>query len=172
MTLVNRYGSEVTSAYGACLQLWNYIQMPAFALGSAVSAMAAQNVGAKLWDRVRTIARFGILYNIAMTATLVGVIALLDRQAFVLFLGDEAGAVEIAHHVNTVVSWSFVLFGVSFVLSSVVRSTGAVLPKISRWPLRSKIHEPSTASRDTDDVGLSVLHARFRGTRGAFRRSC
>jgi putative MATE family efflux protein len=141
MTLVNQYGSEVTSAYGACLQLWNYIQMPAFALGSAVSAMAAQNVGAKLWDRVRTVARFGILYNVVMTAALVGVVALLDRSAFVLFLGDEAGAVEIAHHANTVVSWSFILFGVSFVLSSVVRSTGAAMPPLlilvfSLWVVR------------------------------------
>ncbi|WP_420814255.1 MATE family efflux transporter [Labilithrix luteola] len=39
------------------------------------------------------------------------------------------------------VSWSFVLFGVSFVLSSVVRATGAVIPPlviliISLWIFR------------------------------------
>ena len=46
ITLVNRFGSEATAAFNAALQLWNYVQMPAFAIGAAVSSMAAQNVGA------------------------------------------------------------------------------------------------------------------------------
>ena len=46
ISLVDRYGSLTVAAYGACFQLWNYIQMPAFSVGSAVSSMAAQNVGA------------------------------------------------------------------------------------------------------------------------------
>ena len=52
ITLVNRFGVDTTAAFGAALQIWNYIQMPAFAIGMAVSAMAAQNVGARKWDRV------------------------------------------------------------------------------------------------------------------------
>ena len=124
--LVNRYGSTTTAAYGACFQLWNYIQMPALAVGSAVSAIAAQNVGAKLWDRVDRVARLGVLFNVLMTGTLVLVVALVNRAAFALFLGSSSAAVEIAHHVNTIVSWSFVLFGVSMIFASVVRATGAV----------------------------------------------
>ena len=33
ITLVNRFGVDTTAAFGAALQLWNYIQMPAFAVG-------------------------------------------------------------------------------------------------------------------------------------------
>ncbi|MBW8783293.1 MAG: MATE family efflux transporter, partial [Novosphingobium sp.] len=44
--LVNHEGMIAAAAYGASLQLWNYLQMPAFAIGSAVSAMVAQNIGA------------------------------------------------------------------------------------------------------------------------------
>ncbi len=44
--LVNRYGTSTTAAYGAANQLWTYVQMPAMAVGAAVSAMAAQNIGA------------------------------------------------------------------------------------------------------------------------------
>jgi Na+-driven multidrug efflux pump len=43
--LVNREGVATAAAYGASMQLWNYLQMPAFAIASAVSAMVAQNVG-------------------------------------------------------------------------------------------------------------------------------
>ena len=40
-------------------QLWSYIQMPAFAVGTAVSSMAAQNIGAGRWDRVNQIVLVG-----------------------------------------------------------------------------------------------------------------
>ena len=49
------------------MQLWTYIQMPAMALGAAVSAMAAQNIGAGKWDRVGAITRSGIIYNLLIT---------------------------------------------------------------------------------------------------------
>ncbi len=62
ITLVNRFGTDTTAAYGATLQIWQYVQMPAFAIGMAVSSMAAQNVGAQKWDRVRAIARSGVLF--------------------------------------------------------------------------------------------------------------
>lgn len=127
ISLVNRSGSRVTAAYGACFQLWNYIQMPSFALGSAVSSMAAQNVGAQKWDRVSRVASLGVLFTVILTSVLVGLATLAHRAAFALFLGDDPAAIAIAHHIHLVVSWSFVLFGVSFVLSSVVRATGAVL---------------------------------------------
>ena len=52
MSLVNRFGSQETAAFNAAMQLWNYVQMPALAIGAAVSSMAAQNVGAGRWDRV------------------------------------------------------------------------------------------------------------------------
>ena len=47
MGLVNTYGSQVAAAYGIAAQLWTYVQMPALAIGAAVSSMAAQTVGAR-----------------------------------------------------------------------------------------------------------------------------
>src|SRR3546814_15704693 len=52
--LVNREGLDAAAAYGASLQLWNYLQMPAMAIGSAVSAMVAQSLGAGDHSRVGT----------------------------------------------------------------------------------------------------------------------
>jgi putative MATE family efflux protein len=130
ISLVNRFGTRVTAAYGACFQLWNYIQMPAFALGSAVSSMVAQNVGAQRWDRVTRIAQVGVMFNVGLTGTLVVLVTLVSHRAFGLFLGDNAAAVEIAQHIHALVSWTFVLFGAAFVLSSVMRATGAVIPPL------------------------------------------
>jgi putative MATE family efflux protein len=125
--LVNRQGTATTAAYGAASQLWTYIQMPAMAVGAAVSAMAAQNIGAGRWDRVSLVARAGVMMNLALTGVLILAVGLADRHVLWLFLGDDASAIAIARHVNLVVSWSFALFGVGMVLSSVVRANGAVM---------------------------------------------
>ena len=50
--LVNGQGVDTAAAFGVAMQLWTYVQMPAMALGAAVSAMTAQNIGAGLWNRV------------------------------------------------------------------------------------------------------------------------
>ena len=130
MGLVNAFGVQTAAAYGVAAQLWTYVQMPALAIGAAVSSMAAQNVGAGRWDRVERIARMGVLFNLVLTGTLVALLYLADRYALQLFLPGDSGAIAIAVHINNLVSWSFVLFGVTIVLFGVVRATGAVMPPL------------------------------------------
>jgi putative MATE family efflux protein len=130
MGLVNGYGVRTAAAYGVAAQLWTYIQMPALAIGAAVSSMAAQNVGAGRWDRVGRITRAGVLFNFALTGGLVTILYLADRVALGLFLPSDSGAIEIAAHINLVAGWSFVLFGITIVLFGVVRATGAVTPPL------------------------------------------
>ncbi|WNL46319.1 MATE family efflux transporter [Dyella sp. BiH032] len=141
MRLVNGFGSQTTAAYGAATQLWTYVQMPAMAIGAAVSSMAAQNVGARLWDRVHRIARVGVAYNFLLGGSLIGLIYLFNRGALHLFLPGDGEALALAQHLNMIAVWSFLFFGVTFVLFGVVRSTGAVWPPlivlfISMWLIR------------------------------------
>jgi Na+-driven multidrug efflux pump len=96
----------------------------------AVSSMAAQNVGAGKWDRVHRVAMTGVGYNFLQTGILVLLIYLFNRGALGLFLPAGSGAIDIAQHINAIVVWSFLFFGVSFVLAGVVRSTGAVIPPL------------------------------------------
>src|SRR5476649_817057 len=137
----NRFGSQTSAAYGACLQLWNYVQMPALAVGMAVSSMAAQNIGARRLDRVQRIAVVGVLFNFLMTGTLVVLIYVFNRAVLGLFLPAQVNALPIAQHINAMVAWSFVLLGATFVLSSVTRASGAVVPPlvilfIALWCIR------------------------------------
>lgn len=141
ISMVNGYGVETASAYGAAMQLWTYVQMPAMAIGAACSTMAAQNVGAGLWPRVEATARTGVLFNFLLTGALIAPIILFDRSTLALFLPAASEALEIGRHLNHIAVWSFLFFGVNFVLSGVVRSTGAVLPPllilaIGMWGIR------------------------------------
>jgi Na+-driven multidrug efflux pump len=127
MQVVNRFGSDTAAAYAAGMQLWNYVQMPAFALGAAVSSMAAQNIGAGLWNRVRETTRVALGFNVLLTGLPVLVLYFLDRPLLGLFLPAGSPAIEIAHGIDQIVLWSFPLFGVTMVLSGVVRAAGAVV---------------------------------------------
>ena len=124
--LVNREGVDTTAAFGVALQLWTYVQMPAMALGAAVSAMAAQNIGAGRWDRVSSITRVGILQTLAITGALIVALTLADRTVLALFMGGDSPALPIARHIHVVATWNFLLFGVMMVLFGTVRANGAV----------------------------------------------
>jgi putative MATE family efflux protein len=124
--LVNREGVETTAAFGVAMQLWTYVQMPAMALGAAVSAMAAQNIGAGLWDRVGRITRVGIGQTLVITGAMIVALTLADRSVLSLFMGEGSPALPIARHIHVVATWNFLLFGVMMVLFGTVRANGAV----------------------------------------------
>ncbi|WP_419808346.1 MATE family efflux transporter [Sphingomonas sp.] len=138
--LVNREGLATSAAYGITQQIWAYVQMPALAIGAAVSGMAAQNIGAGKWDRVGLITRAGLIYNVVLTGVLVVTVVWFDRTLLGLFhLGPAS--LPIASRIGLIVTWSFVLFGATMVLFGVVRANGAVLGPllilfVSMFPVR------------------------------------
>jgi putative MATE family efflux protein len=139
--LVNQEGVHVTAAYGVTQQLWTYVQMPAMALGAAVSAMAAQNIGAGNWDRVSKVTRTGVVFNFLMTGSLILLLTVADRPALGLFLGTDSPAMPIARHIQLIATWGFLFFGICLVLFGTVRANGQVIGPliilfISMYPVR------------------------------------
>ncbi|AGT09030.1 MATE family efflux transporter [Paracoccus aminophilus] len=130
MNMVNAEGVATAAAFGATQQLWTYVQMPAMALGAAVSTMAAQNIGAGRWDRVSQITRSGILFTVALTGALVVVLLFADRQAMAIFLGANSPAIPIGQHIGMLSTWGFIAFGITMVFFGTVRANGQVI-----WPV-------------------------------------
>jgi putative MATE family efflux protein len=125
--LINGYGTDTAAAFGAAVQVWTYVQMPVFAVGAAVTAMAAQNIGAGRWDRVTQTTWSGVTINLAMTGLVVLVVWIFNRPLLSIFLPEGSAALPIAAHANVIALWSFLLFGATIVLISTVRATGAVM---------------------------------------------
>jgi len=139
--LVNRLGVDTAAAYAVSQQLWTYIQMPAMAIGVAVSSMAAQNIGAGKWERVDAITRLGVSYNTVITLVVIAAIILFDRPVMTLFVHGGSPAIPIARHIQLIASWTFVMFGATMVLFSTVRANGATVPPlailiVSLYPVR------------------------------------
>lgn len=160
MGLVNREGVQVTAAYGVTQQLWTYVQMPAMALGAAVSAMAAQNIGAGNWRRVSQITRAGVVFNLLLTGALIVLLTLLDRHALALFLGYDSPALPLAEHIQLIATWGFLFFGVSLVLFGTVRANGQVIVPliimfIAMYPVRMGFALAADRWLGTDALWLS-----------------
>ncbi len=158
--LVNREGLVMAAAYGATLQLWNYIQMPALAVGAAVSAMAAQNIGAGRWDRVAQVTNGGILINLAMTGVLIALLLLFDRAALALFLGTGSPAIEVSRHIQYIATWTFLPFGTTIVLIGTLRANGSVIPPLiilalSMFPIRLGIYWLGYPALGSDSIWWS-----------------
>lgn len=164
--VVNPFGSTTAAAFAAAMQLWNYVQMPALALSAAVSSMAAQNIGAGFWDRVREIARNGVGFNFLMTGIPIALLYLLNEHAVGLFLPAGSPAIEIAVHLNRIILWSFVMFGISMVLSGVMRAAGAVIAPllflfIALWVVRVPLSFWASGHYGPDGIWWSFALSAF-----------
>ncbi|MFC3213982.1 MATE family efflux transporter [Novosphingobium panipatense] len=125
--LVNREGLNAAAAYGASLQLWNYLQMPAFAIGSAVSAMVAQSLGAGDHSRVDRVTVIGVGTALVLSIVLAALIVGFDAPLLALFLGADSPAMPIAEHIQLVCTASFVIVSITMILTGTMRAYGAVV---------------------------------------------
>ena len=160
LALINREGVDTTAAYSVVQQLWGYVQMPAMALGAAVSAMAAQAIGAGRWERVDRIARDGVIQNLLLTGALVAVLMLLARPALTLFLGEGSPALPIATRIVRLSTWGFIAFGVALVLFGTVRANGQVIGPllilaVAMYPVRLGFALGAYGRLGTDAIWLS-----------------
>ncbi|WP_420384092.1 MATE family efflux transporter [Novosphingobium sp.] len=158
--LVNREGAIASAAYGAALQTWTYLQMPAMAISAAVSAMAAQTIGARMFDRIDAITRAGVVLNLAIGGAMTMLLLLFDRPVLELFLGAHSPAVALARHIQFLASWGYVLFGVTIVLFGTMRAAGTVVPPlfvlgISMFPGRLGFYQLAHPALGMDALWLS-----------------
>jgi len=158
--LVNREGLLTVAAYGAAMQLFTYIQMPAMAVGGAVSAMAAQFIGARKFDALDGVTRSGILISVAMTVTITLALLLFDRPALGLFLGPDSAAVPLARHIQFLAGWNFALFGVTMVYTATMRAGGAVwvplvILAVAMFPVRLGFYWLAYPRLGADAIWLS-----------------
>ena len=90
------------------------------------------------------ILRSGLLFNLLLTGGLVALVTVFDGPALSLFLRPSSPATPVAAHINLVVGWSFVLFGMTMVLFAVVRANGAVIAPlltlaVAMFPVRLSV---------------------------------
>eukprot|EP01035_Chromulina_nebulosa_P041029 gene41029-55454_t len=92
-------------------------------------------------DRVGKIAGVGVLYAGIFSAVPIILIYLLDPFILRAFLPASSPSLPVAIHINSIVLWGFIPFGMAFIFTGIVRATGAVWPPliamvIALWGVR------------------------------------
>nr|WP_077324597.1 MATE family efflux transporter [Virgibacillus siamensis] len=140
MSVVTVFGSGVVAGFGAAQRLDKILMLPAHALGTAVNSMSGQNIGIRNWQRVKEIARYGVLYNFSIML-LVGIIVVLFAEYGIRLFVDDAEAVAFGTKYLQIIALCYPFLGINFILNGIVRASGAmyqvlVLNIISFWVLR------------------------------------
>ena len=126
--LINAYGVYAAAAYSAVVQIIAYVQMPAISLGMAVGILGSQLIGAKRNERLTELLKSGFWLNGIMGILLMGSAYLFSRAIVSLFL-VEPETIKLAQDILYLILWSYLLFGISSVLTGIMRSSGDVF-----WP--------------------------------------
>lgn len=140
MSVVNSFGENVVAGFGAAQRLDSILMIPAQALGLAVNSMAGQNIGANQWQRVRQIAKYGMMLNLGMMISIAVLVAILANWGIRMFVAEEK-AIQFGAEYLRIIAFLYPFLGINFILNGIVRASGAmfqvlVLNIISFWVLR------------------------------------
>lgn len=140
LSVVNSFDGAVVAGFGASQRIDSLITIPAMALGTAVTSMAGQNIGANKWERVRQIALYGTIFNVAIMLSIALVVFLFADGFTKLFIRDTE-AVTFGSDFLKIVAFFYPFIGINFILNGIVRGAGAmyqvlVLNILSFWLLR------------------------------------
>jgi putative MATE family efflux protein len=123
--LVNSYGPAAAAAYGAVNQIMSYVQFPALSIAISASIFASQAIGRGETRLLSQITRTGLALNLVLTGGLAALAYALSRGVIGLFI-TAPEVVDLAQQLLHVVLWSTVIFGMSGVLSAIMRASGTV----------------------------------------------
>lgn len=123
VSLVNGFGRDVTAAFGAGMRIDQLAFMPAMSIGTAVSSIAGQNIGARLFDRVDQAFRAGVAMCLVSGGLAAAVALLLPETVMRAFLSDRA-SIEIGCEYLRITSIGYLLFSVMFVSNGVINGAG------------------------------------------------
>lgn len=138
--LVDVFGEQGAAAFGIGMRIGQIARMPALTLGMAVSALAGQNIGAKHFDRVRQIFRWGLVSGFGLTAipsVLALTIPTLMMRAFV----NDPAVIKIGAVYLRISAFTYMAFALMLIANGVVNGGGHTLETtiftlLSLWGIR------------------------------------
>lgn len=160
LSLVNSMGRDAVAGFGAAQRLDNIVLLPAIALSTAVTTMAAQNIGVQKWDRVARIARTGNIVNTSIMTIIAALLFVFAEPLTRLFIQDEGSVAFGTTYLRTIAVF-YPFLGFNFIFNGVVRSSGAMfqvlaLNIISLWILRVPLAHLATSLYGERGIALGI----------------
>jgi putative MATE family efflux protein len=129
---LNGLGYEAVAAFNVGQRIDQFAGMPLNSYGQAITTFAAQNYGARKFDRIRIGALQGGIISVAFTIVMGAVFILAGNYISGIFIKNNAHAVGLAHTYLKITGVFFVLLALLYTCRQVVQGIGnAVIPTIS-----------------------------------------
>src|SRR5690625_7183173 len=93
MSVVTGFGEGAVAGYGAAQRLDKILLLPAQALGTSVNSMAGQNIGVGNWKRVKSIAKYGVIYSFSIMIVLGLLAVFLVEYCIRLFMSEHVSVI-------------------------------------------------------------------------------
>jgi len=121
--IANGMGVNESAAVGVVGRYNGFAILPAIAVGSSVSAMVAQNVGAGLIDRAKKTFRAGLIMAYSITVVVFIVSRIFPEQILLLF-DDDPGMIAAGVEYMRTFSLDYLVVPVVFCLNGVITGSG------------------------------------------------
>lgn len=122
--MLNLYGVAVAAASGIGLKINSIVALPCWAIGTATTAMAGQNIGAGKIGRARETAIWGVKFSILILLPLVVLIQLFTEECILLFDNAPDVAKQGILYLRICCSINFVAYGVMYIMDSFATGVG------------------------------------------------
>ncbi|MDR1525430.1 MAG: MATE family efflux transporter [Tannerella sp.] len=124
--VVNVFGTDTLTAYGAAGKIDTLITQFILALSSAMAAFCGQNMGAGHLSRIRQGVRFAMLINLLFSVGIYVIICLFGREIMMAFSSDEV-VISIGYDYLLIVGAVFFFHGALNVMNGAMRGAGDTL---------------------------------------------
>lgn len=123
IALINKFGPELTAAYGIGVRIDMFAFLPALSIGIAVSSMAAQNIGVGKFERVSRILKFSILFSLFFSIFFYVIVNFFPQQIASIFTNNKE-VIEYTEGYLHIVSFAYLLFAFIFSSQGIIRGAG------------------------------------------------
>lgn len=122
-TIANGMGVDESAAVGVVGKYNGFAILPAIAIGSSVSAMVAQNIGAGMVDRAKKTLYTGFILAFSITLAVFTITRLFPEYILSLF-GDEPGMIAAGADYIRTFSFDYLIVPAVFCLNGLITGSG------------------------------------------------
>ena len=121
---MTKYGDMAVAAVGVAMKVTMMTGMVCIGLGQGVQPLLGYCVGAKNWDRYKSVLRFSLVFAFALSTALTVICYIFTDQIVGVFLTDAA-AFEYGVAFSRILLCTSFLFGVFYVITNALQACGA-----------------------------------------------